>query len=94
MSVTLLALKPIKRIDFELWSDAIELVKQYGLKVAVDACVAEITGMGRCRQGIASMSIDADGSCAICSNHRTNRMPYDGIEKSWKKIRRNCPFNF
>jgi hypothetical protein len=76
-----------------LWFDAIELVKQYGLKVAVDACVAEITGIGKCRQGTVSMSIDADGSCAICSNNRSNRVMYEGIEKSWKKIRRTCPFN-
>ncbi len=92
-TITLLALKPIKRIDIELWFDAIELVKQYGLKVAVDACVAEITGIGKCRQGTVSMSIDADGSCAICSNNRSNRVMYEGIEKSWKKIRRTCPFN-
>lgn len=92
-TVTLLALKPIRRIDKELWLNAMELVKQYGLKIAVDACVAEITSIGRCRQGIASMSIDADGSCAICSNDRSNRIPYEGIEKSWEKIRRICPFN-
>jgi len=92
-TVTLLALKPIRRIDKELWLNAMELVKQYVLKIAVDACVAEITGIGRCRQGIASMSIDADGSCAICSNDRSNRIPYEGIEKSWEKIRRICPFN-
>ncbi|RLI79136.1 hypothetical protein DRP05_04885 [Archaeoglobales archaeon] len=92
-TITLLALKPIQRIDKESWLDAIELVKQQGLKVAVDACVAEITGIGRCRQGIASMSIDADGSCAICSNDRSNRILYKGIEESWKKIRRICPFN-
>ncbi len=93
-TVTLLALKPIRRIDKESWLDVIELVKQYGLKVAVDACVAEIAGIGRCRQGIVSMSIDADGSCAICSNDGSSRIPYEGIERSWEKIRRNCPFNF
>jgi len=92
-TVTLLTLKPVQRIDKELWLDAIELVKRYGLKVAVDACVAEIAGIGRCRQGIASMSIDADGSCAICSNDRSSRILYEGIEKSWEKIRRICPFN-
>ena len=89
-TVTLLALKPIKEIDTELWFDAIELVKQHGLRAAIDACAAEIAGIGRCRQGAASMSIDADGSCATCSNDRRNRIPYVGIEKSWKKISRVC----
>jgi len=90
-TVTLLALKPIKRINEELWLDAIELVKQYGLRVAIDACVAELTGIGKCRQGIVSMSIDADGTCAICSNQREKRIPYEGIELSWRKIKRVCP---
>ncbi len=90
-TVTLLALKPIRNIDKELWLDAIELVKQYGLKVAIDTCVAELTGIGKCRQGIVSMSIEADGTCAICSNQRENRIPYEGIELNWKKIERTCP---
>ena len=93
-TVTLLALKPISSINRRLWFDAIDLVKQYGLRVAVDACAAELLKIGRCRQGFASMSIDADGTCAICSNQRENRIPYKGIENSWRKIGRVCPFGF
>ena len=93
-TVTLLALKPIRSIDRGLWFEAIDLVKQYGLRVAVDACVAELLKIGRCRQGFTSMSIEADGTCAICSNQRENRIPYEGIENSWRKIKRVCPFGF
>jgi len=93
-TITPLALKPIRSIDKGLWFEAIDLVKQYGLRVAIDACVAELLKIGKCRQGFASMSIDADGTCAICSNQRGNRIPYEGIEQSWRKIERVCPFGF
>jgi len=93
-TVTLLALKPIRSIEKKLWFEAIDLVKRYGLRVAIDACVAELLKIGKCRQGLASMSIEADGTCAICSNQRENRISYQGLEKSWKMIKRVCPFGF
>ena len=93
-TVTLLALKPIKSISRGLWFEAIDLVKQYGLRVAIDACAAELLKIGKCRQGIISMSIEADGTCALCSNQRENRIPYEGIEQSWRKIRSVCPFGY
>jgi organic radical activating enzyme len=92
-TVTLLALKPIQKINKGLWIDSIDLVNQYGFRVAIDACVSEILSLGWCRQGITSMSIDTNGTCAICSNDKKNRVMYEGIEKSWIKIRRTCPFS-
>jgi len=46
-TVTLLALKTIRSIDRRLWFEAIDLVKQYSLKVAIDACMAELLKIGR-----------------------------------------------
>ncbi|RLF13182.1 MAG: hypothetical protein DRN06_08955, partial [Thermoprotei archaeon] len=92
-AVVLLVPKPPELpLDRGLWEEAMRLVRERGFRLALDACVAEALGVGKCRQGVVSMSVEADGSCALCSNVREGRVPYRGIEETWRTIPRECPF--
>jgi MoaA/NifB/PqqE/SkfB family radical SAM enzyme len=90
-TVTLLIEKPKSR--FNEWKELVALVRKNPMRIWLDACLAKLLNSLKlmafdipCKQGIYSMSINADLEASKCSNVRQS-VKYTVLEEAWRQIR-------
>jgi MoaA/NifB/PqqE/SkfB family radical SAM enzyme len=90
-TVTLLIEKPKSR--FNEWTELVALARKNPTRIWLDACIAKLLNSSKlmafdipCKQGIYSMSINADLEASKCSNVRQS-VKYTALEETWRQIR-------